>query len=93
MKHKYSYSGYIRETYFYKPIKKTYHYYQVEAYTKEQARFLLIQKISKDMKLKDYQIDIDDEGINDFGVTEKQTTKKSKKIVSNIVEEQLTIQF
>ena len=93
MKHKYSYSGYIRDTIYYKPYKETYNRYQVEAYSIQQAKFLLRRKIAKDMKLEVFQVDIDIEGIQDLGSTEKPTIKPTKNIVSNIVEEQLSITF
>ena len=93
MKHKYSYSGYIRDTIYYKPYKETYNRYQVEAYSIQQAKFLLRRKIAKDMKLEVFQVDIDIEGIQDLGSTEKPIVKPTKNIVSNIVEEQLSITF
>ena len=91
MKRKYSYSGYIRDTIYYKPYEETHHRYQVEAYTKQQAKLLLRKKIARDLGMEVFQIDIDNEGIQDFGSIEKQIAKKSTNIVSNIVEEQLSI--
>jgi len=93
MKHKYSYSGYVRDTIYYKPYKETHNHYQVEAYSIQQAMFLLRRKIAKDMKLEVFQIGIDIEGIQDYGLTEKITNNKSKNIVSNSIEEQLSITF
>ena len=93
MKHKYSYSGYVRDTIYYKPYKETHNRYQVEAYSIQQAMFLLRRKIAKDMKLEVFQIGIDIEGIQDYGPAEKTTIKPTKNIVSNIVEEQLSITF
>lgn len=93
MKHKYSYSGYIRDTIYYKSYKETHNRYQVEAYSIQQAKFLLRRKIAKDMKLEVFQVDIDIEGIQDYGPTEKIANNKPKNIVSNIVEEQLSITF
>lgn len=93
MKHKYSYSGYIRDTIYYKSYKETHNRYQVEAYSIQQAMFLLRRKIAKDMKLEVFQVDIDIEGIQDYGPTEKTTDNNPKNIVSNSIEEQLSITF